>query len=667
MADPLLDDLDDEQRDAVTCPTTPLAIHAPAGSGKTRVLTRRIAWRAREGLHDADHVLAVTFTRKAAGELTGRLRRIGVDGAVTAGTIHAIALAQLRRRALDQGRTPPELVERKVRLLLPLVGGRGPEARLAAQEVAGEIEWAKTRLIRPEAYAAEAAAVDRRPGRPLTAIGELYARYEEAKRRRRLADFEDLVWWCGDALDRDREFAAAQQWRFRHLFVDEFQDTSPAQLRLLRSWLGDRTDLCVVGDPDQAIFAFAGAQASYLARFERTFPGGRTVHLRTNYRCTPEIVAAAEALLADGGGRRPAVRAVAEPGERPTFTEYEDEEAEARGVADRLRAAHATGIPWREMAVLSRTNAQSGVLEPALTRAGVPFRLRGSARFLDRPEVQVALDALRRAHERSPDAPFGALLDTLVGETVEEERREHLDVLVRLGHEYLGEEGPHATVGGFVAHLAAAMRDDSPATTDAVELCTFHRAKGLEFHTVCVTGLERGLVPISHAEQPAERAEERRLLYVALTRAGRQLHLSRARSRTVGARVTRRAPSPWLEVVCTAGMPRAEAPVPAGAIRASRTRLAAGGPPGDGAPADPALFDALKEWRRRVALAGAVPAYVVCADATLREIAAVRPRSRDALLAVHGIGPVKVERFGDDILAIVAATPAPAPAAGRPA
>jgi DNA helicase-2/ATP-dependent DNA helicase PcrA len=668
MADPLLDDLDDEQRAAVTCETTPLAIHAPAGSGKTRVLTRRIAWRAREGLHDPDRVLAVTFTRKAAGELTARLRRLGVPGAVTAGTIHAIALAQLRRRALDHGRTPPELLERKVRLLAPIVGGRGPAAGLAAQELAGEIEWAKTRLVRPEAYAAEAAAADRHPGRPLDQIADDYARYEEVKRRRRLADFEDLVWWCGDALDRDREFAAAQHWRFRHLFVDEFQDTSPAQLRLIRSWLGDRDDLCVVGDPDQAIFAFAGAQAGYLARFERTFPGGRVVHLRTNYRCTPEIVAAAEALLADGGGRRPPVRAAAEPGARPTCTEYDDEEAEARGVADRLRAAHAAGVPWREMAVLSRTNAQSGVLEPALTRAGVPFRLRGSARFLDRPEVQLALADLRRAADRSPEAPFGALLDTLVGETVDEERREHLDVLVRFGHDYLRDEGPHASVGGFVAHLTTAMRDGADGaadTQDAVELCTFHRAKGLEFHTVCITGLERGLVPISHAEQPADRAEERRLLYVALTRAGRTLHLTRARSRTVGARAVRRAPSPWLEVVLAAGGPPPPAPASAADIRARRNRLAATGDPAGPAPGDQALFEALKEWRRRVALAGAVPAYVVCADATLREIAARRPRTRDDLLEVHGIGPVKVERFGDDILAVVAEAPGRAPAGGR--
>ena len=667
--DDLLDDLDEEQREAVTTADAPVAIHAPAGSGKTRVLTRRIAWRAREGLHDADHVLAVTFTRKAAGELTDRLRRLGVEGRLAAGTIHSIALAQLRRRALDQGRTPPDVIERKIRLLLPLVGGRGPEATLAAMDVASEIEWAKTRLIRPEAYAVEAEAAGREVSRPLAAVATVYERYEEEKRRRRLADFEDLVWWCGDALERDTEFAAVQRWRFRHLFVDEFQDTSPAQLRLLRGWLGDRADLCVVGDPDQSIYAFAGAESGFLSRFGRTFPGGRVVHLRTNYRCSPEIVAAAEVLLADGGGRRPPVRAASESGPVPTITEYDDEEAEARGIARLLRDAHTGGTRWSEMAVLYRTNAQSAAFEEALSRADVPHRMRGAARFLDRPEVKLALTDLRTARTRSPEAPFGVLLDALVSEGVTEERREHLDAVVRLGHEYLDAEGSHSTVDGFLSYLTATMRDDSPATDDAVELLTFHRAKGLEFHTVCLAGLERGLVPISHADTPAEKAEERRLLYVAITRAGHTLHLSRARIRTVGARAINRAPSPWLAVVQTswAGAPPQLPADPTPRLRATRAALNGAAPAGDRAlsPADAPLFEALKEWRARVARASAVPAYVVFSDATLRAVASQRPTSRDALLAISGVGPVKIERFGDDVLGIVAADPATAPVDAR--
>jgi len=660
----LLADLDDDQRHAVTVEAAPLAVHASAGSGKTRVLTRRIAWRAREGLHDPDHVLAVTFTRKAAGELTARLRRLGVGGSVTAGTMHAIALAQLRRRALDQGRTPPEVLERKIRILLPIVGRvtgrRGPDATLAATDTAGEIEWAKTRLLRPSEYVAAALGAARDPNVDPSGVAEIYEEYEHEKRRRRLADFEDLVWWCGDALDRDGEFAAAQRWRFRHLFVDEFQDTSPAQLRLVRAWLGDRADLCVVGDPDQSIYAFAGAESGFLSRFGRTFPGGQVVHLRTNYRCTPEIVAAAGALLADGGARRPVVQAVRASAGCPTITEYEDEEAEAREVAQRVRDARTSGRRWSELAVLYRTNAQSAAFEEAFARADIPFRVRGAARFLDRPEVKAVLADLRKLASRDRDAPFSAHLQSLIGEASAaeggEERREHVDAVVRLGHEYVDSEGPHASVDGFLAYLTATLRDDVAASDDAVELLTFHRAKGLEFHTVFVTGVERGLVPIAHAETPEQKAEERRLLYVAVTRAEEHLHLSLARKRTVGARQVNRQRSPWLAPIEASWRGPSEAPTdPRAGISATRGKLADARATTTASlsEADTALFNALVEWRKRLARASAVPAYVIFSDATLREIAAARPTSRVQLLDVHGVGPVKAERHGEAVLEIV--------------
>src|SRR6185503_1965205 len=209
---------------------------------------------------------------------------------------------------------------------------------------------------------------------------------------------------------RDGEFAAAQRWRFRHLFVDEFQDTSPAQLRLVRAWLGERTDLCVVGDPDQAIYAFAGGESGFLARFGRTFPGGEVVHLRTNYRCAPEIVAAAGALLADGGGRRPVVHSLRPPAGAPTITEYEDEDAEAREVARLARDSHTGGRRWSELAVLYRTNAQSAAFEEAFARTDIPFRVRGAGRFLERPEVKVVLADLRKLASRDREAPFTAHL-----------------------------------------------------------------------------------------------------------------------------------------------------------------------------------------------------------------------------------------------------------------
>ncbi|HEX9506062.1 MAG TPA: ATP-dependent helicase, partial [Acidimicrobiia bacterium] len=312
--DTLLDGLDTTQRDAVTTAAAPLAILAGAGSGKTRVLTHRIAWQSRERVIDPTHVLAVTFTRKAAGELRARLARLGIRESVTAGTFHAIALAQLRRRTEEAGRAMPALLERKVRLLIPMVPGRGREATLLAAEVASEIEWAKARLVKPEGYAHAIAAAGRTPPRAAVEVAEIYGSYEHEKRKRRLVDFDDLITGCADALERDPEFAAAQRWRFRHLFVDEFQDASPAQFRLVRAWLGAASDLCVVGDGDQAIYGFAGADSSYLVRFQRYFPPERypsvgTVRLGSNYRSTPQVVHAASAVLGPPGRSRAAIRA----------------------------------------------------------------------------------------------------------------------------------------------------------------------------------------------------------------------------------------------------------------------------------------------------------------------------------------------------------------------
>ena len=302
-ADALLVGLDDQQRNAVVTDGAPLAVLAGAGAGKTRVLTRRIAWRAATGRVDAPHVLAVTFTRRAAGELRDRLERLAVRPRVTAGTLHALCLAQLRVLAAERRQAFPTLLERKARLLVPLVAARGAEARVAASELAGEIEWAKARLVTPDGYEAAVSRAGRRPPRPAAQVAAVYGRYEREKQRRGLVDFDDLLWRCADTLETDAEFAAAQRWRFRHVFVDEFQDVSPAQLRVVRGWLGDRVDLCVVGDADQAIYGFGGADPSFLRGFATHFPGGQVVRLGRNYRSTPEVVAAAEAVLRDGGDR----------------------------------------------------------------------------------------------------------------------------------------------------------------------------------------------------------------------------------------------------------------------------------------------------------------------------------------------------------------------------
>jgi DNA helicase-2/ATP-dependent DNA helicase PcrA len=675
--DDLLRGLDATQREAVTTRATPLAILAGAGSGKTRVLTRRIAFLAREQVVDARHVLALTFTRKAAGELRTRLGRLGVRDAVTAGTFHAVALAQLRRRAEDDGRTPPALLERKARLLVPLVPARGREAGLLAAEIASEIEWAKARLVPPDGYERAVALAARTPPRPAPEISAIYREYERQKKRRGLVDFDDLIWTGADLLERDAEFSAAQRFRFRHFFVDEFQDASPAQFRLLRAWLGDRHDLCVVGDGDQAIYGFAGADPEYLVRFRAHFPVERypavdVVRLGSNYRSTPQIVAVAGAVL-DGGRRRASVQAGRPDGPLPEVAVYDTDEAEARGVARAAAATHRTDVRWSRIAVLYRINAQSALFEEAFGRAGIPFRVRGGRRFLDRAEVKVALDELRSSARTAPGRTFAEHLADLAQPDENrpdggrsEELQEHVDAVVRLGKEYLEADGGPGSVDGFLAFLQTALRADDadPAAgrDDAVELLTFHRAKGLEFDTVFVTGLERGLVPISHAKTSETLAEEQRLLYVALSRAERVLHLSYARERAIGARVSSRTPSQWLSRIERA-IDALDGKIPTHAGDASARIADARARVGSGAPAPPGkapvpvadrpLYEALVEWRRNLARASGTPAYVVFHDATLAAIAAARPRSPRALLTVAGVGPVKVERYGDAVLALV--------------
>jgi DNA helicase-2/ATP-dependent DNA helicase PcrA len=657
--DDLLADLDASQRAAVTEPVVPLAILAPAGSGKTRALTRRIAWQAATGNVDANHVLAVTFTRKAAGELRTRLTRLGVRGSVTAGTFHAVALAQLRRRHADAGTTMPAILDRKGRVLGPLLGGgRGSALAVAINEIASEIEWAKARRIAPDAYAAQVARAGRETPRPPDEVAGIYVRYEQEKRKRGLLDFDDLITECTHALTSDPQFAATQRWRFRHLFVDEFQDVTRAQLALLRAWLGDGTDLCVVGDPDQAIYAFAGADSRLLSRFPEAFEGATVVRLGTNYRSTPQIVRTARLALPET--ERADVRPAGLDGPDPTVVAYASDAAEARGVADALLAAHGRR-PWSHMAALYRVNAQSAPFEEALGKAGIPFRVRGAGAFLDRPEVKTVLDDLRAMAKAVPGRAFAEHLTDLVtsGRDVAEERREHIDAVAALGREYLAAEGSTGSVAGFLEYLRASLRggDDAGVQDDAVDLLTFHRAKGLEWDTVFVTGLERGLVPISHAQgRPDALDEERRLLYVALSRAERELHLSWAKARARGTRSASRTKSPFLGPIERAleGVAADGPELPPGERGAAGARqVLAGMTAGDLPVADRPLYDALVTWRRELARAAAVPAYVILDNKALRSVATSRPRSTEALLALPGIGPVKLERYGAALLEVV--------------
>jgi DNA helicase-2/ATP-dependent DNA helicase PcrA len=671
----LLQGLDDAQRAAVTSTAQPLVILAPAGSGKTRVLTRRIAHRVATGSADPRHVLALTFTRKAAGELDERLRRLGLRGDLTTGTFHAVAWGTLRTRWADLRRSPVALLDRKGRLLrdlAPTVSGK--DKRTVSGELATEIEWAKARMITPDAYVDAVAAARRKPALRTDLVAEVYAAYEHRKRRGGLVDFDDLLALVARELEEDEAFAAAQRWRYRHLFVDELQDVNPLQFRLLQAWRGDRYDVTAVGDPQQAIYGWNGADATFLLEIHRWWPPAEVVQLTRSYRSTPEILDAAASVLR--AGRQPAheVLATVASGAPPDVRGYADDRAEAVAIARAIRGARAPGRPWSEQAVLVRTHAQTHLIAEALREAGIPHRVRGAAAFLDRPEVRRALRTLREA-----TVPLGTALVDLE-ETAEADVRggpidlgdddearaavadrladegAAVSALVRMGRDYLRLD-PNGRADSLVAWLTATVQSEGEAggpSRDAVDVATFHAAKGLEWVTVHLAGVEDGFVPIAHARTAAAKAEEVRLLYVAMTRAQRDLRISFAEQRTFGGKVVSRRPSPLLDALTAVNdRSRAAVTVHEGtddgdwaeglSLQREALRRRQGGAP------RPEL-EALRAWRASAARAARIQPEAVLPDHVLRRVAEARPRDVDALGAIGGVGPLLARRFGPAIL-----------------
>jgi len=682
----LLEGLNEAQRQAVTSEAAPLVILAGAGSGKTRVLTRRIAYRCVTEAADPRHVVALTFTRKAAGELGNRLRTLGLRDRIVAGTFHAVAYAQLRRSWSDRRVQAPALLERKGQILGRLLG-RGSGVK--AVDVAGEIEWAKARMVSPADYPREAAAARRRPPVAPQMMAELYDRYEQEKRNKRLVDFDDLLRLCAHGIETDTEFASSQRWQFRHLFVDEFQDVNPLQFRLLEAWRGERLDLCIVGDPNQAIYAWNGADPTLITKLADRIPGTETVTLESNYRSSPQVVATANRVLECGAVTRLRLRATRSEGPVPVVRAHATDVEEAQAIAKAIARGHGRDTPWSHHAVLVRTNAQAVLLAESLRSVGAPVRVRGQTPFLQLPEIREALGAMRRSPAGLRDAltalevrvpqPFernegdedddvddvldlGIEAQPLLSDA-ELARIGNLEELLRLANEYLAEDrSPSAE--GFEAWLNATIgTDDGGSGGDAVDVATFHAAKGLEWPIVHLAGLESGLVPIFQAQTNEAAAEERRLFYVAITRAERELWLHRAEERTFGTRVARRKPSPYLDEIepVLDAMRRGAAPADAALhLPLVRETVRAAAKPRVGRtkstlePGDQVLFEELRRWRSQQAKAASVPAFVIFDDKTLTEVAARRPTDRAGLLAVPGIGPVKLERYGDDLLAVVA-------------
>jgi DNA helicase II / ATP-dependent DNA helicase PcrA len=646
--------LDPEQRAAAQAVRGPVCILAGAGTGKTRAITHRIAYAVRSAEVPADAILAVTFTARAAGELRTRLRGLGATG-VQARTFHAAALRQLSYFAPQVlGGPMPDVAKQPIRWVSQAANRlrlRTDKAEL--RDLASEIDWAKSSLVSPADYVAAAAKGNRGISLTPGKVAEVYAGYEEAKRRNNEIDFSDLLLIMAGALEELPEIARAVRTRYRYFVIDEYQDVSPVQQRLLDAWLGGRDDICVVGDANQTIYSFAGAKPSYLLDFADKYPEATVVRLERDYRSTPQIVDLANRLIS--AGSQPAAARLTLIGQRPdgpkpTFAEYDDEVAEATAAASTAKRLIAAGTPAAEIAMLFRINAQSEVYEQALTEAAIPYVLRGGERFFDRAEVRQAIVLLRGAARADttevtlPEAVAEVL--SSVGWNAEHpppggaarERWESLAALLSLAEQLLA-ENPEARLDEFNADLEQRAASQHAPTVQGVTLASLHSAKGLEWDAVFLVGLADQTIPIQHATTPEQLAEERRLLYVGITRARQSLHLSWALARNPG-QARRRRPSRFLDGLRPGG----------GVRQASAPKRVKVAPQSE----DAAAFGRLRAWRKKQAEAQGVPAYVVFSDATLVAIADAGPADSAELARVPGVGPTKLERYAAPVLAALA-------------
>ncbi|MEU3271293.1 ATP-dependent DNA helicase UvrD2 [Saccharomonospora sp. NPDC006951] len=677
----LLEGLDPEQRAAACAPRGPVCVLAGAGTGKTRTITHRIAYLVNTGHVAAGQVLAVTFTARAAGELRSRLRPLGVDAA-QARTFHAAALRQLRYF------WPRVVGDRQWDLIdgnkLRLVGQAAHRLGLPAEfevlrDLASEIEWAKASLISPDDYPATVARLSRDIPESAERLAELYRGYERIKNEAQLLDFDDLLLHTTAALEEHRGVAEEFRDRYRCFVVDEYQDVTPSQQRLLDAWLGGRDDLTVVGDANQTIYSFGGASPRPLLDFTRRFPHATVVRLERDYRSTPQVVELANKVIGAARGR-PAGSRLSLIGQRadgppPRFAEYDDEVAEANAVAGRIRELLDTGVAASEIAVLYRINAQSEVYEQALAEAEIPYLVKGGERFFARREVRQAVAALRTAAAGDPGGDLVTLVRKVlatVGLTDQpppggaaKERWDALLALVELAEE-LATTVDGATLARYVSELDQRAAAQHPPTVEGVTLASLHAAKGLEWDAVFLVGLAEGTMPILHADGDDEAIEEeRRLFYVGVTRAREHLSLSWALSRNPGSRRNRRR-SRFLYGLVPEGHPAARVARAKTTSAGSKVRCRVCGGvliatmdiklgrcgkcPAD---VDEDLLARLKEWRVERARELKVPAFVVFTDATLVAIAEQRPADDSALVSISGIGATKLERFGAEILAVV--------------
>jgi len=533
VEDSILAALDPDQRAVALATRGPVCVIAGAGTGKTRAITHRIAYAAAIGTMDPQKVLALTFTAKAAGEMRARLRTLGVP-TVAARTIHSAALKQLLYfwPTVFGGRTP-DLMTTKTGFLTEAINRAGLSDSLRAtnrelmRDIAAEIEWAKVSQVGPNDYIDEVSKRMQKPRVTPEQMVQVYTAYESIKKQELAIDFEDVLLLCSAMLEEERDVRERVQDQYRYFTIDEYQDISPIQQRLINAWLGTRTDICVVGDPAQTIYSFAGATPVFLNSFTQRFPDAEVIRLTTGYRSTPEITFAANALLRHGTMGQELV-AFNGHGSKPIVTGYGDEPAEIRGVMDEINALLVGGTQPQEIAILARTNAQLKGAEKAMLAQKIPYQVRNTERFFERREVRDFLKQVRQASVipaegqgwidelRSLAQPY------LTGEAID-----GIAALLHLARELDDDDNfTPKTLRAYLREVEDRVQQNNPPTMPVVTLATLHAAKGLEWERVFLIGASDGQLPLTNSSGEAVIEEERRLFYVGITRAKADLHIS---------------------------------------------------------------------------------------------------------------------------------------------
>ena len=538
LEDEILAALDPDQRAVALATRGPVCVIAGAGTGKTRAITHRIAYAAAIGTMDPAKVLALTFTAKAAGEMRARLRSLGVP-TVAARTIHSAALKQLLYfwPSVFGGRTP-DLMTTKTGFLTEAINRAGLSDSIRAtnrelmRDIASEIEWAKVSQVAPSDYVDEISKRMQKPRVLPEQMVQIYTAYESVKKQELAIDFEDVLLLCAAMLEEEREVRERVQDQYRYFTIDEYQDVSPVQQRLINAWLGKRNDICVVGDPAQTIYSFAGATPVFLNTFTQRFPDAEVIRLSTGYRSTPEITFAANALLRHGSMGQELV-AQNDHGSAPSVVGYSDEAAEVTGVLSEITALLNSGTPPHEVAILARTNSQLKSVERAMVKVNLPYQVRSTERFFDRKEVRDFLGEVRKASV-IPTEGQGWIdeLRTLAQPYLTDEAIDGIAALLHLARELDSDDNfTPKTLRGYLREVEDRVQQNNPPTMPVVTLATLHAAKGLEWERVFLIGASEGQLPVSDAAID----EERRLFYVGITRAKADLHIS-----------YRKSPSPFL-------------------------------------------------------------------------------------------------------------------------